>query len=76
MLVLNRRVGEEILIGNSIRVFVVGIRGGQVRLGFEAPRDVPIVRQEIHRDPHHVSALPEAGVSADEATRLAAGFSG
>ncbi len=47
MLVLGRKVGEEILIGDSIRVLVVGLRGNQVRLGFEAPAEVRIRRREI-----------------------------
>lgn len=49
MLVLSRKVGEEIMIGDSIRLVVVGVRGTQVRLGLEAPRDVAIHRREIHR---------------------------
>jgi carbon storage regulator len=47
MLVLGRKVGDEIVIGENIRVVVVAIRGNQVRLGFEAPREVPIRRREI-----------------------------
>ena len=48
MLVLSRKVGEEIVIGGNIRIKVVEIRGGKVRLGIVAPRDVPVDRQEIH----------------------------
>jgi carbon storage regulator len=47
MLVLSRRVGEEIVIGDNIRVTVVAIRGNQVRLGFTAPPDVSIQRDEL-----------------------------
>lgn len=47
MLVLGRRVGEEILIGDDVRLVVVGIRGSQVRLGFEAPPEVSIQRDEL-----------------------------
>jgi carbon storage regulator len=47
MLVLGRKAGQEILIGNSIRLVVLGIRGSQVRLGFDAPDDVTIKRTEI-----------------------------
>jgi len=46
MLVLSRKLGETILIGNNIRLTIVAIRGNQVRLGFTAPTDVRIRRQE------------------------------
>lgn len=47
MLVLSRKLGESIMIGDNIRVTVVDIDRGKVRLGIEAPRDVPIYRQEL-----------------------------
>jgi carbon storage regulator len=47
MLVLSRKVGEEIIIADNIRVTVIAVRGNQVRLGFQAPPDVPIFRQEL-----------------------------
>ena len=46
MLVLSRKVGERILIGDDIVVMVVRIDGGQVKLGFEAPGEVSIVRDD------------------------------
>jgi carbon storage regulator len=49
MLVLTRRVGESILIGDDIEVKVSEIGGGQVRLSMIAPNEVPIVRKEISR---------------------------
>ena len=49
MLVLSRRVGESILIGDDIEVKVSEIGEGQVRLSMIAPKDVPIVRKEISR---------------------------
>lgn len=48
MLVLSRKVDEQIIIGDNVRVTVVSIRGNQVRLGFEAPPSVPIFREELH----------------------------
>jgi carbon storage regulator len=48
MLVLTRKVGEEIVIGTDIRVTVVGIKGEKVRLGITAPKDVVVDRQEVH----------------------------
>jgi len=47
MLVLSRKVGEEIVIGDNIRVRVLSIQGNQVRLGFIAPRSVAIQREEL-----------------------------
>ena len=47
MLVLTRRVNEKILIGDNIVVTVLEVRGDQVRLGIDAPRDVRVFREEV-----------------------------
>jgi len=47
MLVLSRKVGEEIVIGDNIRVKVLSVRGNQIRLGFVAPANVQIQREEL-----------------------------
>ena len=47
MLVLTRRAGETLMIGDDIKVTVVGIKSGQVRLGIEAPKEVQIQREEL-----------------------------
>jgi carbon storage regulator len=47
MLVLSRRLGEEIVIAGDIRVTVVAMRGNQVRLGITAPASVPVARAEL-----------------------------
>jgi carbon storage regulator len=47
VLVLSRRVGEEVVIGDNIRVTVLDIRGNQVRLGFTAPGNIVIRRSEL-----------------------------
>jgi carbon storage regulator len=48
MLVLSRRLGEEIIINDNIRVKVVAIQGNRVKLGFVAPEEVTVHREEIH----------------------------
>lgn len=48
MLVLSRRRDEVICIGDNIKIMVVDIRGDKVRLGIEAPEDVPIHREEVY----------------------------
>ncbi len=47
MLVLSRKMNESVIIDGGIRVMVVGVRGNQVRLGFEAPNGVRIFREEL-----------------------------
>lgn len=49
MLVLSRKLGEEVVIAGNIRVKVVGIQGNRVKLGIVAPQDVTVHRDEIHR---------------------------
>ena len=51
MLVLTRRIEEEIIIGDDIRVTVLAIQGNTVRLGFTAPRSVRIMRPEVRARP-------------------------
>ena len=48
MLVLSRRIGEEIVINDNIRVTVVAVKGDRVRLGIVAPREVTVDRAEVH----------------------------
>ena len=47
MLILTRRIGEQLCIGDDIKVVVLGVKGNQVRIGIEAPRSVAVHRQEI-----------------------------
>lgn len=47
MLVLTRHTGESVMIGDNVTVTVLGIRGNQVRIGVNAPKDVPVHREEI-----------------------------
>ena len=48
MLILTRRPGEAIRIGDEVEVYVVAVNGNQVRLGIKAPRNVPVHREEIY----------------------------
>jgi carbon storage regulator len=48
MLILTRRTGETIMIGNDVTVTVLGVKGNQVRFGINAPKNVAINREEIH----------------------------
>jgi len=50
MLVLQRKRWEKIIVGDDIEITVCEVRDGKVRLGFSAPRDVPIYRSELYRD--------------------------
>ena len=47
MLILTRRVGETMMIGDTVTVTVLGVNGGQIRLGIAAPKDVPVHREEV-----------------------------
>jgi carbon storage regulator len=47
MLILTRRVGETVMIGNEVTVTVLGVKGNQVRIGVNAPKDVAVHREEI-----------------------------
>ncbi len=47
MLILTRRQGESIIVGDNVRITVISVKGNQVRIGVEAPRSVSVQRQEI-----------------------------
>jgi carbon storage regulator len=65
MLVLSRRVGEEIVINDNIRVTVVAVKGDRVRLGIVAPRDVTVDRSEVHERRAQFAPVPAGGGDAD-----------
>jgi carbon storage regulator len=65
MLVLSRKVGERILIGDDIRVTVVRLGGGGVRLGIEAPVHLPVVREELKDRAAPAQPSPAEGVEGE-----------
>ncbi len=66
MLVLSRRVGERVEIGSGVVVVVTAVRGEQVQLGFECPREIPIRRPEAANQP-----APRAGRATEKLTAAA-----
>lgn len=69
MLVLSRKLGEEVIIGSAIRVVVLKVAGGKVKLGFAAPSDVTICRKEISQTPCETVTAPAANLSRHDGWR-------
>lgn len=63
MLILTRKVGESINIGDDITITILGVSGQQVRIGINAPKDVAVHREEIYQ-------RIQAGLTAPDKTRL------
>ncbi|PIR54600.1 carbon storage regulator [Candidatus Peregrinibacteria bacterium CG10_big_fil_rev_8_21_14_0_10_42_8] len=64
MLVLSRKKGEEIVIGDNIVITIVAIRGRKIRLGIDAPRQVFVYRQEVYEEINREK--PAAAASSDD----------
>ncbi|MBK5935784.1 carbon storage regulator CsrA [Halorhodospira halophila] len=61
MLILQRRIGESVRIGDEIEVKVMGVQGSQVRIGIEAPRSVRVRREELEPWPAEEDSEEDAG---------------
>ena len=64
MLILSRRPGESLIIGDNVTINVLGIQGNQVRLGIEAPREVTVHREEIYARIQAEKDQPDAETEA------------
>lgn len=67
MLILTRRINETLNIGDDVQVTVLGIKGNQVRIGINAPRDVPVHREEIYQRIKREERMNAEGGEAEEA---------
>jgi carbon storage regulator len=73
MLILTRRLREVLRVGDDIKVHVLGMKGGQIRLGVEAPKDVPVHREEVWVRIHHEAQRPVAAAEEPELAEERAG---
>ena len=71
MLVLSRKLNQSIMVGDDVRVVVVAVDRDQVKLGIEAPREVPVHRTEIYEEIHsaRTTVPPVLDLAADPAVR-------
>lgn len=66
MLILTRRIGETLMVGDNVSITVLGVKGNQVRIGVNAPKDVSVHREEIYQRIQREKGHGEAGHSNKE----------
>ena len=67
MLILTRRAGETVMVGSDITITVLGVKGNQVRIGINAPKDVAVHREEIYERIQSEKSAQESGQSEPKA---------
>lgn len=72
MLILTRRTGETVMIGNEVTLTVLGVKGNQVRIGINAPKNVPVHREEIYERIKREQQGEPSGESEDSAQFVSA----
>ena len=66
MLILTRRVGESLMIGDEVNVTVLGVKGSQVRIGVDAPKEVAVHREEIYQKIQDEQEDPDRAANGNE----------
>ncbi|MDH2923826.1 carbon storage regulator CsrA [Nicoletella semolina] len=66
MLILTRKSGERLLIGENVEITVLSVRGNQVKLGVNAPKDIAVYREEIRPQIQHSASASSENVSLEE----------
>jgi len=66
MLILTRRVGETLIVGDNVSVTVLGVKGNQVRIGVNAPKDVSVHREEIYQRIQREKTEQAGGMSSEQ----------
>lgn len=67
MLILTRRLNETVMIGDDVTVTVLGVKGGQVRVGINAPKDVAVHREEVYERIKHETLMMNRESAANQA---------